>query len=78
MRTDYAGHDSVYRKRKAAGKPGWSSPDDIEELRALAEEDFRTHHVPGQGKVLELGCGDGANALWLAELGYEVFGRRPE
>lgn len=73
-RTDYAGHDRAYRQRKADGKPGWSSEEAIATVRRLFEEDARAYHIPRQGSVLELGCGDGANALWLADMGYEVFG----
>ncbi len=74
MRTDYAGHDRAYRQRKAAGKPGWSSGEAIDTIRELFTIDIRTHAIPRRGNVLELGCGDGANALWLTEMGYEVSG----
>lgn len=74
MRTDYAGHDTMYQRRKAAGHPGWSSEEDIAEIQALFRHDCQTYAIPRQGKILELGCGDGANALWLADIGYTVSG----
>jgi ubiquinone/menaquinone biosynthesis C-methylase UbiE len=74
VRTNYVGHDKAYQQRKAAGKPGWSSEDDIATMRTIFEKDCRTYPIPRQGSVLELGCGDGANALWIAQMGYEVSG----
>jgi ubiquinone/menaquinone biosynthesis C-methylase UbiE len=74
VRTDYAGHDRAYRKRKAAGKPGWATAEQVADYLKLLEQEFQADCVPQQGNLLELGCGDGANAVWLTERGYEVYG----
>lgn len=50
-----------------SGVPPWDSGKLSEELvRVLDEQQFRT------GPVLELGCGTGANAVCLAQRGFEV------
>ena len=60
--------------------------DDPEQARAYAEEDFAEARelflaqfarlVPGSfsGRALDLGCGSGRAAVWLAERGYRVTG----
>lgn len=57
-RTDYAGHDRVYRKRRAAGAHGWCSPAVVDgnfhRLLPLLEQRASADHT-----VLELGCGSG-------------------
>lgn len=53
--------------RKYAGGPGTVAPAGEPELVAMMPS------LPGGGLALELACGRGANALYLARLGYEVI-----
>ncbi len=41
-------------------------------LAAEPELERLQHHLPATGLALELACGKGANALYLASLGYDV------
>ena len=52
--------------RKYAETADGVEPAGEHELRQWA------HVLPGRGLALELACGKGANALYLAQLGYEV------
>ena len=58
--------DIVRWNRKYAGGPRSVEPAGEPELVAAAPG------LPGRGLALELACGRGANALYLARLGYEV------
>jgi SAM-dependent methyltransferase len=57
----------------------WSRPDFNPEWRGgpipqeLREAVERSWFPPG-GAILDIGCGDGRHARWLAEAGYEVLG----
>lgn len=70
IKTDYAAHDELYKRLRAEGKPGWSTPEHIQDKikEGLSE------HAPKSGKLLELGCGDGALSLELVVRGYDVYG----
>lgn len=73
-KTDYAAHDARYQVLRAQGAPGWETTDEhaereIELAWALAALE------PSMGKrVLDLGCGAGNVAGWLAERGFDVTG----
>jgi SAM-dependent methyltransferase len=48
---------------------------------ARSDESFRPHplltgnaHLLGRGRALDVACGRGQNAIWLAQRGYEVLG----
>jgi ubiquinone/menaquinone biosynthesis C-methylase UbiE len=73
-KTDYFGHDEVYKRLRSEGREDWATNEQIEEFTSKMEEVFCWQHFPAQGKLLELGCGAGANALWLAKKGYDVHG----
>lgn len=74
LRTDYFGHDRIYRKRRAAGNPGWeTAPVTADTLEALAQE-LNAPYLPHTGRVLEIGCGAGDLSLFLAMRGFEVWG----
>jgi SAM-dependent methyltransferase len=51
----------------AAGELPWDSPDPDPNLVELVRSGTVT-----QGRALEIGCGTGTNALWLAAQGFEV------
>ncbi|QEE35094.1 class I SAM-dependent methyltransferase [Octadecabacter sp. SW4] len=36
--------------------------------------DFLTDHLPAKARVLDVGCGQGRDALWLARRGHRVVG----
>lgn len=73
-RTDYAAHDARYRALRAAGADGWDSPEELAE-RAPELTWILEVLAPCAGKrVLELGCGAGNVAVWLAGHGLEVVG----
>ena len=55
--------DEVYRR----GTPSWETGRPADELVRVVEEGLLR-----PGRVLELGCGTGADALWLARQGFEV------
>jgi ubiquinone/menaquinone biosynthesis C-methylase UbiE len=75
MKTNYAGHEGVYRKHKASGKDGWDAdPVSARETLDTIDKALKSGYLPKQGKVIELGCGAGNVALWLADKGYEISG----
>ncbi len=74
MRTHYLGHDNEYRKRRAAGQPGWDTAEVIAENIAALADALTPDYVPKMGRALELGCGAGDLTLWLAAQGYDTYG----
>ncbi|MGC9455334.1 MAG: class I SAM-dependent methyltransferase [Phycisphaerae bacterium] len=66
------GHEQTYRRRREQGAGGWFiEPDKFHEpIRAF----FRERHRPTRRRLLELGCGAGEIACWLAGEGYAVTG----
>lgn len=77
MKTDYAAHDAIYQRLRASGAPGWDTEEVFREREAeLAwgmEALASTAGAPVR-RVLELGCGAGNLAAWLAERGFDVTG----
>lgn len=61
LRTIY---DLTYR----FGKPGWDTGVPPSELVALVES------AVAKGRALDLGCGTGTNAIFLAQQGFETLG----
>jgi ubiquinone/menaquinone biosynthesis C-methylase UbiE len=75
LRTSYAGHETAYKRRKQQGYSGWDrSPESYDQFRDLIEKTLSKGTAPTTGRLLEIGCGAGNMALWLAEKGYEVYG----
>lgn len=73
-KTDYPGHDLIYRRRKAEGKQGWDEGDQWPSWKAEIEGLMADASFPKSGSVLELGCGAGDVALLFADRGYSVSG----
>jgi SAM-dependent methyltransferase len=74
VRTDYAAHDRRYRELRTAGADGWETPQDFAE-RTRELDWIIDALAPCEGKrVLELGCGAGNVATWLAARGLDVTG----
>ena len=75
METNYVGHDQVYQRLKAEGAYGWSPEDDhIEVTRPRILETIAQLSIPSNGRILDLGCGTGDIATWLAGQGYDAYG----
>jgi SAM-dependent methyltransferase len=77
VKTDYAAHDAKYRALREQGAPGWDSAEVYRERElelGWALEALATTPGAPVRSVLELGCGAGNVAAWLAERGYEVTG----
>ena len=75
METDYLGHDSVYQRLKAEGAYGWTPEQDHTQMvhpRILQAIDQLS--IPPGSPILDLGCGTGDIAIWLALQGYEAYG----
>ncbi len=72
--TDYRGvHEGVYRRRKAEGKTGWSSPEIVKQMHGIVMQAL-SGSSPSGLRFLELGCGDGSISLELSRQGMEVHG----
>ena len=74
FRPNYIGHNAEYKRRRAAGNPGWDEAEVIDENLALLERVFAAPGFPTQGRLLELGCGAGDWSLWAAAKGFDVTG----
>jgi len=72
MKTHYEGHDRLYQRFKAQGRPGWSP--EYEDFKTHIEKVLAHGNAPSTGRLLELGCGAGNMTLWFANKGYEVSG----
>lgn len=66
--------DGAYSRRRAAGQAGWMTETDYDQFKAAVEESFARSQFPSHGRLLELGCGAGNMAVWLAGKGYTVWG----
>jgi SAM-dependent methyltransferase len=74
VRTDYESHDLKYRQFRAEGRLGWTDADDVREFTGHLEQTLRARYAPRAGRAIELGCGAGELALWLAGAGFEAYG----
>jgi len=75
LKTDYAGHERVYRRLRVDGAAGWDkTAAEYAARKRLLREVVGEGHSPRAGRLLELGCGAGNLSLWLVRQGYEVTG----
>ncbi len=74
MKTNYIGHDELYKLRKLKGWSGWADNATVQSNLRTLQEEFGQGFVPTFGRVLELGCGAGGLSLWLSTQGYDVDG----
>lgn len=56
-----------WNEHYAAGEPPWDTGVPDEQLVAAVD-----HGLIAPGRALEIGCGTGTNALWLARRGFDV------
>jgi SAM-dependent methyltransferase len=62
-------YEDRYRRVYEAGARFWEDPVPTEELASFIDE-----WKPPRGSVIEFGCGEGRDAIFLARLGYRVTG----
>ena len=74
MNPDYKIYDSLYIEARSKGWTGWGGNARMERTGELVSRLFSDKSVPTAGKLLELGCGEGAHSRLLAHKGYEVTG----
>jgi len=74
MKTDYESHDIAYQQLKVKGAFGWTSEADHQVVRSRISEILEQRSLPPGSRVLDLGCGTGDLAVWLAQKGYEAYG----
>gem|GEM_PF-230804 len=74
FKTDYPGHDALYRRRKESGSPGWDDEQTWQAWRKEILDLIASGDLPKSGKVLEIGCGAGDVSLLFAERGFQVSG----
>ncbi len=75
MKSNYIGHDRIYQRLKAEGAYGWTTEDDQTQTVQPRILDAIAHLALLSGsRILDLGCGTGDIAIWLARQGYEAYG----
>ncbi|CAM3662160.1 bifunctional 3-demethylubiquinone-9 3-methyltransferase/ 2-octaprenyl-6-hydroxy phenol methylase [Vibrio aerogenes CECT 7868] len=73
IKPDYFVHDDLYKQAREAGWEGWGGHQRMANA-ALVDRFFGLSGIPQQGKLLELGCGEGHHCRLFAQHGYEVSG----
>jgi len=63
-----------YASQRAAREPGWSGAAGYRLKQDRITEALSEHHVPTPAIFLQLGCGAGNIALWMASRGFSAFG----
>ncbi|MBN1765909.1 MAG: class I SAM-dependent methyltransferase [Sedimentisphaerales bacterium] len=72
----YHGHDNLYQKLLARGQAGWDKGDyeSFQMLPLIKQFLSESHLKPSQSCALDLGCGTGSLACFLAAQGFTVTG----
>lgn len=68
-------HEANYKKIAEGKSDGWSTPEDVRETLVHYQWALALDIAPKDGKILELGCGDGCMTVELAKLEpFDVYG----
>jgi SAM-dependent methyltransferase len=75
-RADYLGvHQHEYERIAAGERSGWSTAEEAAQTLAQVQRALALPGVPREGRLLELGCGDGCLSVLLARTGgFQVAG----
>jgi len=73
MKVDYTEFEKAYQQLRAKGAE-WNTPEQLAETVSHLARFLDLPGVPRSGRVLELGCGAGDLALWIAGRGFETYG----
>ncbi|HCE5105595.1 class I SAM-dependent methyltransferase [Vibrio parahaemolyticus] len=73
MKPNYQVHESMYVEARQAGWEGWGGNERMSKA-VLVERFLELCDRPKQGKLLELGCGEGHHCRAFQKLGFEVTG----
>ena len=72
------GNEQLYEQRyqqcREQGLTGWFNGETLDAILSRLMERMAAPYLPKAGRILELGCGAGDQALRLAEAGYDVTG----
>jgi SAM-dependent methyltransferase len=74
LRTNYEGHDALYRRRRSEGATGWDSEEGTEENIVSIERLLTESRIEQVGSMLELGCGAGNLTTYFAKRGWDAHG----
>ncbi|MEM7245098.1 MAG: class I SAM-dependent methyltransferase [Acidobacteriota bacterium] len=74
MTADDSLFDRQYRELRSGGRKGWADDTLLERAQQRTAAVLAWDEVPRGGRLLDLGCGEGRKALWLARRGWEVTG----
>jgi len=64
----------IYSEQRTSGQPGWAGADSYKLKQSRIEEALSQHGIHAPGTFLELGCGAGNIALWMASKGFYAYG----
>ncbi|CAE6903671.1 cyclopropane-fatty-acyl-phospholipid synthase [Vibrio sp. B1FLJ16] len=73
MKPNYHVHESMYVEARQAGWEGWGGNERMSKA-VIVERFLDLCDRPKQGKLLELGCGEGHHCRAFQKLGFEVTG----
>ena len=67
-------YDCLYREAIQHGWSGWGGDERIAKHPEQVKRILSSPHVPRNGKMLEIGCGEGTLCRLFAQQGYDVTG----